>query len=153
MAYSKQRLREITRLQREAVRRIQTDIGEIHPSAGRRYIQEFNEEFERFECLSDPEEVLDSALHTNLIWVGDYHALTKSQLYVVELVKQLTRLKGNIALAVEPIFARNQQILDDWMLGKVSEHEFLDRIHYYDEWGCEWTGYRAIFETARELGV
>src|SRR5262249_32156370 len=153
MAYSKQRLREATKLQREAVRRIQTDIGEIHPSPSRRYIQEFNEEFEDFETLSDHEEVLQRALDTNLIWIGDYHALTNNKLYVVYLVKQLTRLKGDVALAVEPIFARNQEILDLWMLGEMSEHEFLERIHYHEEWGCEWTGYRAIFNTARELGV
>jgi hypothetical protein len=153
MAYSKQRLREITRLQREAVRRIQTDIGEIHPSPSRRYIQEFNEEFEDFESISDHAEVIQRTLNTNLIWVGDYHALKKSQLYVVDLVKQLTRLKGKVALAVEPIFARNQEILELWMLGKISEHEFLERIRYHDEWGCEWTGYKAIFDTARELGV
>jgi hypothetical protein len=71
----------------------------------------------------------------------------------VDLVKQLTRLKGHVALAVEPIFARNQEILDLWMLGEMSEHEFLERIRYHEEWGCEWTGYKAIFDTARELGV
>src|SRR5258706_4738878 len=153
MAYSKQRLREITRLQREAVRRIQVDIGEIHPSPSRRYIQQFNEEFADFESLSGQEQVLRRALDANLIWVGDYHALTSSQMYVVELVKELTRVKSGVAVAVEPIFARNQEILDLWMSGRLSEQEFLDRIRYHEEWGCEWSGYKAIFETARDLGV
>jgi hypothetical protein len=39
------------------------------------------------------------------------------------------------------------------MSGNISEQEFLERIHYHEEWGCEWTGYKAIFETARELGI
>jgi hypothetical protein len=154
MTYLKQRLRQVTHLQRETVRRIQTDIGEIHPSPSRKYIREFTNEFNAFESVCDPDEVLRAALDANLIWVGDYHALAKSQIYVVELLKGIAqRKKNNVALAVEPIFARSQDVLDRWMSGKISEQEFLDRIRYHEEWGCEWTGYKAIFETARELGI
>jgi hypothetical protein len=153
MTYSKQRLRQVTHLQRETVRRIQTDIGEIHPSPSRKYIREFTNEFNAFESVCDPDEVLRAAVKANLIWVGDYHALAKSQIYVVELLKGIAERKPNVSLAVEPIFARSQDVLDRWMSGQISEQEFLERIHYHEEWGCEWTGYKAIFETARELGI
>jgi hypothetical protein len=153
MTYSKQRLRVIAKLQREAVRRIQTDIGEIHPSPSRKYIQEFSEEFQDFESSCESAEVLRRACEANLVWVGDYHALTKSQLYVVELLKDLTAQKKNVALAVEPIFARSQEVLDRWMSGKISEQEFLERVRYYEEWGCDWDAYKAIFQTARELRI
>jgi len=153
MTYSKQRLREITELKREAVRRIQTDIGEIHPSPSRKYIQEFSEEFDTFESVCQPEEILRGILKANLVWVGDYHALAASQMLVVELLKTVSQRKANIAVAVEPVFARSQESLDRWMSGKISEQEFLERIRYHEEWGCEWTGYKAIFETARDLRV
>jgi hypothetical protein len=153
MTYSKQRLREVTDLKRKAVRRIQTDIGEIHASPTRKYIEEFGLEFDRFEATCRTNEIFDAALQANLIWIGDYHALTKTQLYVVDLLRHLSEHKHNLALAVEPIFAKYQGTLDKWMSGKISESEFLERIHYYEEWGCEWTGYKAIFETARELGI
>jgi Haem-binding uptake, Tiki superfamily, ChaN len=153
MTYSKQRLRHVTELQRAAVRRIQTDIGEIHPSPSRKYIQEFTDEFGVFESVCSPEAVLRRAVDADLIWVGDYHALAKSQIYVVDLIKEVAQHRDNIAIAVEPIFARNQEILDQWMSGKISEQEFLDRIRYYEEWGCDWAGYKAIFDTARNLGI
>jgi len=153
MAYSKQRLREIAELQREAVRRIQTDIGEIHPSPSRKYIQEFSDEFQDLDSTCEPSEVVRRAADSNLVWVGDYHALTKTQLYVVELLKDLTACGAELALAVEPIFWRTQEVLDRWMRGEISEEDFLDRIRYYDEWGCEWTGYKAMFETARQLHI
>src|SRR5205823_2308582 len=152
MTYSKHRLREITALKREAVRRIQMDIGEIHASPSRKYIQEFNDEFLTYESVCTPREILREVLDANLIWVGDYHALPASQTYVVELVKEVARYK-DIALAVEPVFARSQEILDRWMSGEISEQEFLDRIRYDDEWGCEWEGYKAIFATARQLHI
>jgi hypothetical protein len=153
MTYSKQRLRQIAELQRKAVRRIQTGIGELHPSPSRRYIQDFNEEYADFETTCEPGDIVRGSLDTNLVWVGDYHALGKSQLYVVELLKELTRCKDKVALAVEPIFARSQETLDRWMSGKISEQEFLERTRYHEDWGCEWSGYKAIFDTARELRI
>jgi hypothetical protein len=153
MAYSKQRLREVTELKRKAVRRIQTDIGEIHPSPQRKYIHEFSQEFAEFESVCPSEEISQAVADANLVWVGDYHALPTSQSYVVDLLQQLARLKGNVTLAVEPIFATGQNILNRWMAGEISEQEFLDRVRYEEEWGCDWTSYRRIFETARDLGI
>ena len=141
MTYSKQRLREVTALKRQAVRRIQKDIGEIDASPSRKYIQEFNREFQTFDRVCDPAEIFGEARQANLIWVGDYHALARSQTYAREFVRQLAAQKqNNIAIAVEPLFARHQPVLDEWMTGEISEQEFLDRIHYHEDWGCEWEG-------------
>src|SRR5213594_1191638 len=151
MTYSRQRLKEVTALKREAVRRIQNDIGEIGASPSQKYIQEFTREFETFESVVGPAEILEEARRANLIWIGDYHALTRSQTYASEFLRELKNRKNTIAVAVEPVFARNQEVLTRWMAGKISEQEFLDRIHYGEEWGCDWEGYKTIFEAAREL--
>ena len=153
MTYSKKRLREVTALKRAAVKKIQNDIGELDASPSRKYIEEFNREFQTFEAVSTPEAILQDARNANLIWIGDYHALTKSQIYAAEFVRKLSADNRSIVLAVEPIFSRSQKILDRWLAGKISEHEFLDRIHYKEEWGCDWDGYKTIFETARDMHI
>src|SRR3954452_9241860 len=153
MTYSKQRLKEVTALKKEAVRRIQHDIGEIHPSASRKYIQEFSREFQNFHKVTEANEVLDEAARANLIWIGDYHALPQSQIYATEFLRKLAARNGDLVVAVEPVFARNQAILDRWMNGSISEQEFLNAIRYDEEWGCDWNGYKSIFTAARELKI
>ena len=153
MTYSKQRLREVTALKREAVRRIQSDIGEIHPSPTRKYIHEFSREFESFESVCTPNEISNEIRQANLVWIGDYHALPASQNYVVALLKELANTGEKPALAVEPVFARHQKVLESWLSGNISEQDFLDRIRYYEDWGCDWAGYKSIFDTARELQI
>lgn len=151
MTYSKQRLREVTELKRAAVLKIQNDIGEL-PS--RKYIQEFSREFRTFQSVCQFDDVFAEAVAANLIWIGDYHALSRSQTFAADFVRKLTAAcDGKVALAVEPVFARNQKILDRWMSGKISEQEFLNAIHYDEEWGCDWTAYKTLFETARELNI
>src|SRR5438552_957002 len=153
MTYSKQRLKEVTALKKQAVRLIQHDIGQIHPSPSRKYIQEFSREFQTFHNVCDPKDILEEARHANLIWIGDYHALGQSQVYAAEFIRELAENKNNLLIAVEPVFARNQEALDRWMNGKISEQEFLDAVHYDEEWGCEWKGYQTIFTTARDLKI
>ena len=153
MTYSKQRLKEITALKKKAVRRIQHDIGEIDASPSRKYIQEFNLEFQIFQSVCEPAEILEAASRANLIWIGDYHALPQSQTFAAYFIRQLAAKDKNLVVAVEPVFARNQKVLDRWMTGNISEQEFLAGVRYEDEWGCEWAGYREIFSAARENGI
>jgi hypothetical protein len=153
MTYSKQRLREVTELKRAAVRRIQSDIGELNASPSRKYIQDFTREFQTFESVCDPQVILDKACDANLVWIGDYHALELSQIYAAQFIRDLAARGVRVAVAVEPVFFRCQEILDQWMANKISEDEFLDRIRYYEEWGCDWNGYKAIFDAARDLRI
>ena len=153
MTYSKKRLREVTALKRAAVRKIQNDIGELNASPNRKYIEESNREFQTFQAVSTPEAILEEARTANLIWIGDYHALSKSQTYAADFVRKLASDNHEIVLAVEPVFAESQKILDRWVSGKISEQEFLDRVHYREEWGCGWEGYKSIFDVARDLHI
>jgi hypothetical protein len=153
MTYSKKRLKEVTALKKAAVKKIQNDIGELNASPSRKYIEEFNREFQAFDSVSTPEVILAEARTANLIWIGDYHALTKSQTYAADFVQKLYSDNRQIALAVEPVFGRSQKSLERWMSGKISEQEFLDRIRYREEWGCDWEGYKTIFERARDLRI
>src|SRR5206468_12725797 len=106
MTYSKKRLREVTALKRAAVKKIQNDIGELDASPSRKYIEEFNREFQTFQAVSTGDAILQEARTANLIWIGDYHALTKSQTYAAEFVKKLSDDRS-IVLAVEPVFSRS----------------------------------------------
>jgi Haem-binding uptake, Tiki superfamily, ChaN len=153
MMYSKQRLREVTALKKAAVRRILKDIRKLHSAFSRKYIDEFTSEFRSFQSICQPESILEEACEARLIWIGDYHALYRSQSCSAQFIRDLATRNPNLAIAVEPVFARQQKILDRWMTGNLSEQEFLNRIRYHDEWGCDWAGYKLIFETARDLRI
>src|ERR1700739_2124010 len=101
MTSSKQRLKEVTALKKEAVRLIQNEIGLIDASPSRKYIQEFNREFQTFQNICDTKDILEQPLQSNLIWVGDYHALGQSQIYAMEFLRELAARKSNLIVAVE----------------------------------------------------
>src|SRR5688572_20083197 len=100
MNYSKQRLREVTELKRAAVRRIQDDICQLDPSPIRKYIEEFSSEFQTFQSVCKPQAILKEARKANLIWIGDYHALERSQTYAAQFIRDLAAHGVRVAVAV-----------------------------------------------------
>src|ERR1051325_736183 len=99
MTYSKQRLKEITALKKKAVRRIQSDICEIDASPSRKYIQEFNLEFQIFQRVCTLDHIVQAAHQANLIWIGDYHALGQSQIFAADFIRRLAAQDHNLAVA------------------------------------------------------
>src|ERR1051326_6008430 len=102
MRYSRRRLNEVADIKQTAVERIRTAIGQIDTSPSHKYIQDFATEFSSFEKVSDSLEILNEACSSNLIWIGDYHALSRFQQFAAEFVRELYKKKPNIGLGVEP---------------------------------------------------
>jgi hypothetical protein len=153
MPYSQRRIKEVAEIKQTAVHRIRTAIGQIDTSPSFKYIRDFATEFASFDSVCQYSDILDDAATANLIWIGDYHALSRFQQFAADFVRDLYRKNTNIALGVEPVFARNQKLLDRWMKGQISEQAFLEGIRYEDEWGCDWNSYSLLFKTARDLDV
>jgi hypothetical protein len=153
MGYSRKRITELAEVKKAAVRRIWTEIGEIHTLPSHKYIEEFTTEFATFQDVCQPDDILAEAASANLIWIGDYHALSRFQEFASRFVRDLFERNPNIALGVEPVFARHQKILDRWMQGRISEQTFLEGIRNDEEWGCDWKSYSMLFQTAHDLGI
>jgi hypothetical protein len=153
MQYSKRRIKEVAKVKQAAVERIRSEIGQIDTSPSHKYIEDFTTEFSTFQDVCEPHEILREAADSQLVWIGDYHALSRCQEFAATFVRDLFRLKPNIALGVEPVFGRHQKILDRWMQGRISEQTFLESIRYDQEWGCDWKNYSLLFNTARELKI
>src|SRR5689334_17332096 len=145
MGISRKRINEVAEIKRSTVRRIRTDIGLIDTSRSHKYIEDFTTEFATFEEICQPSEVLEKAVAANLIWIGDYHALSRFQQFSAGFIRDLYRQNPYLSLGVEPVFARHQKILDKWIDGSISEDKFLEAIRYEDEWGCDWKSYRLLF--------
>src|SRR5262245_60394109 len=134
MGYSRHRLNEVVALQRAVLDRIESDLGEFIGLSRRKYIQEFHDEFRNYEAICDPEEILTASLKANVVWVSDYHALARSRVFAADLLKQLSaQKKSKVAMGVEVVFARHQNILDRWMRDEIRKGEFLDQIRYFEQ--------------------
>ncbi len=85
--------------------------------------------------------------------LGEFHALGAHQAFAARMLEELCQRRGTAVLGVEFVYTRQQHWLDRRQRGLLDDAAFRWRIHYAEEWGDPWEGYRMLLDTARRLGV
>lgn len=88
-----------------------------------------------------------------VVFVGEIHDRYDHHLNQLEIIQRLHALDPNLALGVEYFQQPFQQQVDDYIAGKISEHEFLRTTEYYSRWGYDYRMYAPIFRYAREQHI
>ena len=136
--------------QKSFVQRMKREIFGSDKSGRSGYIKRFNTEFGSFRDQCSVEDVLGRSAVSDIVYFGDYHPLRVSQDWILRLMMELTGRGRKLVLALEMLYVRQQEQLDRWMKGTITEEEFLETIDYKSEWGFDWESYRRIFELARD---
>lgn len=145
--------REEVAFHREMVRQLKREISAIDRNSRRKYIRDFDSEYRSFEQLATLDDLIVAAYKSDIIYIGDYHALPQSQMFAARMVREIASRSRNTHLAMEMVFGRSQRVLDRWMAGELTEHEFLRRIRYHLDWGYDWESFARIFAVARTRQV
>jgi len=119
----------------------------------RKYLREFNQAYRNYESLLDSRQIHNALLASDIVLIGDYHALPAAQRYAASLIEQRALVGDRtIVLGVETIFARDQHILDEWWRREIDEAELRQRIRFDLDWGYDWTPFHELLVTARDHG-
>jgi len=117
----------------------------------RKYLREFNEAYRSYDSVLDSQQIQSALYSADIVLIGDYHALPAAQRHAASLIEQRA-LDGDrpVVLGVETIFARDQQILDEWWRREIDETELRQRIRFDLDWGYDWAPFYELLVTARD---
>ncbi len=136
--------------QQRAITHLKREIFGIDKTSKSVYIKEFDSDFVRYKKTCTVDEVMQHAASSDIVYFGDYHPLRASQNWVLRFMKELDARGRKVVLALEMLYVHQQEFLDRWMKGTMSEEQFLEAIDYQSEWGFDWKSYRRIFEFAKD---
>jgi uncharacterized iron-regulated protein len=86
-----------------------------------------------------------------LVSVGETHDNLNDQRVELTIVRELhRRFPGRIAVGMEMFREPQQEILDRWVKGDLSELEFLKASKWYETWGYDFGAYRDLLLFAKE---
>ena len=89
-----------------------------------------------------------------VIYVGETHNNVHSHRMQLEIIKDLSRrYPGRIAIGMEMFREPQQESLDLWTAGKLSEPSFLKKSEWFENWSSDFGYYREIMNFARENSV
>jgi hypothetical protein len=117
------------------------------------YFRSFARRLGSYEDSSSLGDVVAAAALADVVYVGDFHATPSCQLFAADLLERLAERVPRLALGVEFVYTRQQPLLDRRQAGSLSDKDFLRRLHYREEWGYPWEGYRELLDRARDLRI
>lgn len=143
--------REILSVQRDLLRSLQNRVREIlGPDSPEliAYRQGYEPVFDDFDGPASKDELVQEAKAADLVYCGDYHTLLQAQKTNLKVLREVVG-EREVILALEMVRAKDQRHVDDFLADRISEEDFLARIHYEKTWGFRWSHYRMFFDFAK----
>ncbi len=147
---ARQSIEKEIKAQRSVIRSLKREIFGLDKTSKSSYIREFHSELSGYRKICSKEEVLERAAASDIVYFGDYHPLDASQKLALDFLAELKARGTKVILALEMLYEYEQETLDRWMKGAMSEEEFVEAINYSSEWGFNWESYRRFFEAAKD---
>lgn len=100
------------------------------------------------------QQLLSSLDFFPLVYVGEIHDNPASHRLELDILKSLQASHpGQMALGMEMFNVDQQEALDRWVAGELSEKEFLQEGRWYDNWGSDFELYRELLEFSRDQKI
>lgn len=97
------------------------------------------------------ETMLEHAEQARIVYVGETHDNPASHRLQLDILAYLQQQNpGNLALAMEMFTPEQQEVLDRWSAGELTEKEFLQEVKWYSTWKMDFAYYSPLLSFARD---
>jgi uncharacterized iron-regulated protein len=98
--------------------------------------------------------MMDMIADSRLIFVGEAHNNIHAHRVQLEIIREMQRrFPGRIAIGMEMFRFPQQEGLDRWTRGELTEAQFLKETGWYGNWHSDFGYYREILHFARDHGI
>lgn len=96
-------------------------------------------------------QMLAVATDSRIVYVGETHDNPASHRLELTLLRAMAeRFPDRVALGMEMFTPGQQETLDRWVNGELTEKEFLKQSRWQDQWQMDFDYYRPLLDFARE---
>jgi uncharacterized iron-regulated protein len=93
-------------------------------------------------------QMIDDIRKARLVFIGETHDKILHHRLQLEIIRKLHDIRVPMAVGLEMFMAENQDVLDRWVRGDISEENFIRA--YYSNWNFPWPLYADIFLYAKD---
>ncbi|NEP10421.1 MAG: ChaN family lipoprotein [Symploca sp. SIO2C1] len=99
--------------------------------------------------------ILEELAKADVVYLGETHNSTLDHKAQLEILEALYQQNPKIAVAMEMFQRPFQEIIDQYLAGKITEAELIEQTEYEQRWGFPWEYYAPLlgFAKAHQLPV
>ena len=96
------------------------------------------------------EKLFKAIDRASVVYLGDFHSFDQSSRNLERILRRLTSEDHSLGLGIEFVQQEDQDIINHYLAGFITEMEFLEMVNYHDSWRFPWTHYKVFFELAKK---
>ncbi|MFW7380108.1 MAG: ChaN family lipoprotein [Oligoflexus sp.] len=120
-----------------------------------KYSEHFYDSLPKTFKKTDINRILKDLDRSDFLLYGDFHTLKQTQKGLVRILRDYIGHNPNrpMVLALEMFKARDQELIDRYLRGDLSEEQFLQLCRYDHTWGFPWENYKIILDFALKQNI
>jgi uncharacterized iron-regulated protein len=95
------------------------------------------------------QQILQELGQADVVYLGETHNRAEDHQAQLEILQALHQQNQKIAVAMEMFQRPYQDILDQYLAGKITEAQLVEQSEYDDRWGFPWEYYAPILRFAK----
>ena len=109
-----------------------------------------SQEFVASKCVKSISQIMPKLAQANVVYLGETHDSLEDHKNQLKIIQELYQTNPKIAIALEMFQRQSQGIVNQYLVGKLTEEELLEKSEYKKRWGFPWENYAPIFRFAKE---
>lgn len=105
--------------------------------------------FPNSKCVDSVTEILPQLKQADVVYLGETHNSSPDHQKQLQIIQGLYQNNPKMAIALEMFQRPYQEIINQYIDGKLSETELLEQSEYESRWGFDWQLYAPIMRFAR----
>ncbi|AFY58263.1 uncharacterized iron-regulated protein [Rivularia sp. PCC 7116] len=110
-------------------------------------------QFSESQCVDNLEGMLADLKKADVVYLGETHDSSKDHQNQLKVIQQLYKNNKKIAIGMEMFQRPFQEVLDQYIAGKITEAELVTKSEYKERWGFDWELYAPILRFAKEKKI
>ncbi|MDJ0798705.1 MAG: ChaN family lipoprotein [Calothrix sp. MO_167.B12] len=108
------------------------------------------QKFTASQCVSKWQQILPELQKAQVVYLGETHDSQIDHQNQLKIIQQLYKGNRKIAIAMEMFQRPYQDVVNQYLAGKITEAELVEKSEYKQRWGFPWEYYAPILRLAKE---
>ena len=105
------------------------------------------------DSLATVDDIIPHLTTARIIYVGEQHDRFAHHINQLQIIKKIHEAGYKLAVGMEMFQKPFQQVVDDYLAGRIDEHKFLQKSEYFSRWGYDFNLYKPIIDYLKQQNI
>lgn len=98
--------------------------------------------------ISTLSDIINEIKRKRIVYIGEFHDVYAHHITQLDIIRGLYKENKRLAIGMEMFQRPFQDVIDEYIKGRIDEREFLKRSEYYKRWRFDFNLYKPILDFA-----